>query len=421
MSFSRPFDDLDRLLGAVDGDVHVHAEDELAPRDVLELVDERAVAVARRDPLALEQAERVRPRGADAQAASAGDVAHGLPQRAQRGLGLADVLADRRRDLDCGLHQLGVDLLLVLVAEQIAEDGVDVLDEVERLGIEQHVLLLDAERVRVARPELVLDDAAGMEDPLDSGDRRRVRLLGHASRTIVRSAPSDKVPEDQHDRDPEDDRGRQLGHDLPLDEGERPEGDREEDEAVERHRDGVRGHDPHRVGNASAHPGAEPVVERLGDGEGGEAADDDPPGSGQEAEAVGADAVHLVHDRDPDGEDGRPGEAHRDHDLGVLPALAPGGRGVVGGLDQRQREPDQVGPCGGGQVRERQLHDLVRAHLSGYYDPDVQARQDRELPVHLRTASTSISTSQRGSARSQTIPVHAGRALPNTSPCTGST
>ena len=32
--------DLDRLLRIVDGDVDVHAEDQLAARDVLELVDE---------------------------------------------------------------------------------------------------------------------------------------------------------------------------------------------------------------------------------------------------------------------------------------------------------------------------------------------------------------------------------------------
>ena len=61
-----PVDDLDRLLRVVDGDVDVHPEDQLAPRDVLELVDEGAVAVLRGDPLALEEAERVRPGRADA-------------------------------------------------------------------------------------------------------------------------------------------------------------------------------------------------------------------------------------------------------------------------------------------------------------------------------------------------------------------
>ena len=58
-------DDLDRLLRIVDRDVNVHAEDELAPCDVLQLVDERVVAVLGGDVLALEEAERVRPCRAD--------------------------------------------------------------------------------------------------------------------------------------------------------------------------------------------------------------------------------------------------------------------------------------------------------------------------------------------------------------------
>ena len=57
-----PVDDLDRLVGVVHRDVDVHPEDQLAARDVLELVDQRVVAVLRRDPLALEEAERVVPR-----------------------------------------------------------------------------------------------------------------------------------------------------------------------------------------------------------------------------------------------------------------------------------------------------------------------------------------------------------------------
>jgi hypothetical protein len=49
------------VSGSETGDVHVQAEDELAPRDVLHLVDEVAVPVARGDALALEEAERMRP------------------------------------------------------------------------------------------------------------------------------------------------------------------------------------------------------------------------------------------------------------------------------------------------------------------------------------------------------------------------
>jgi hypothetical protein len=57
----QPVDDLDRLVGIVDSDVDVHAEDQLAPRHVLHLIDQRVVTVARGDPLPLEQAEGVRP------------------------------------------------------------------------------------------------------------------------------------------------------------------------------------------------------------------------------------------------------------------------------------------------------------------------------------------------------------------------
>src|SRR6266516_4297351 len=60
--------DLDRLLGIVDRDVHVHPEDQLAPRDVLQLVDEVAIAVTRRDPLPLEEGEGMGSRRADSEA-----------------------------------------------------------------------------------------------------------------------------------------------------------------------------------------------------------------------------------------------------------------------------------------------------------------------------------------------------------------
>ena len=55
------------------------------------------------------------------------------------------------------------------------EDRVDVLDEVERLRVEEHVLLLDAERVRVARAERVVEHAPARGEAL-TGDRRRVEL-----------------------------------------------------------------------------------------------------------------------------------------------------------------------------------------------------------------------------------------------------
>ena len=63
-----PVRDVDRLVGVVDRRVHVHAEDQLAPCDVLHLVDELAVPVLGRDPLPLEEAEGVRSRRGEAAA-----------------------------------------------------------------------------------------------------------------------------------------------------------------------------------------------------------------------------------------------------------------------------------------------------------------------------------------------------------------
>ena len=59
------------------------------------------------------------------------------------------------------MHQLGVDPRLELVPGDSLQHRLDVLDEVIRLRIEKLVLLLDAERVGVARTELVVEDAGG--------------------------------------------------------------------------------------------------------------------------------------------------------------------------------------------------------------------------------------------------------------------
>ena len=168
--------DLDRLLGVVHRDVDVQTEDQLAPRDVLELVDEMPVAVARGDALALEQRERVSPGRADAHALLRGDARHVAAQLAQLAIDLGRRAAHRRRDLEHGLHQLGIDARLELVALGRGEHRLDVLDEVECLAVEQHVLLLDAERVRLAGAEVVVEHAAALREAR-AGDRRGEDLL----------------------------------------------------------------------------------------------------------------------------------------------------------------------------------------------------------------------------------------------------
>ena len=144
----------------VDGDVDVHAEDQLASGDVLQLVDERVVAVLRGDPLALEEAERVRPGGAHACLLLVCDLGDVAAERGQPAHDVPRVPADGRRDLEHRLHQLGVDPRLELVSGDRVEHRVDVLDEVEGLRVEQLVLLLDAQRVRARRSRTVVEDAA---------------------------------------------------------------------------------------------------------------------------------------------------------------------------------------------------------------------------------------------------------------------
>jgi hypothetical protein len=177
----QPVHDLDRLLAVVDRDVDVQPEDQLATRDVLQLVDEVPVAVARGDALALEEAERMGPGGADAQPAVRGEADHVRAQPPQLVLDLGRRPADRRRDLEHGLHQLRVDLLLELVPGGRGEHGLDVLDEVECLAVEQHVLLLDPERVRLAVAEVVVEHAAAGGEAGLLHDLGRKDLLAHAT------------------------------------------------------------------------------------------------------------------------------------------------------------------------------------------------------------------------------------------------
>src|SRR5215471_16922287 len=85
-------------------------------------------------------------------------------------------MTDRGRDLDDRLHQLGVDTRFELVPADRAQHRIDVLDEIERLSVEQLVLLLDTEGVRVAFAERVLEHAARVRSSL-AGDRGRDGLL----------------------------------------------------------------------------------------------------------------------------------------------------------------------------------------------------------------------------------------------------
>src|SRR2546430_8927544 len=131
------------------------------------------------DPLALEEAERVRAGRTDAHSLLARDPRHVGAQLPQLVLDLGRRAADGRGDLQNRLHQLRIDAALVLAAVRGFEDGLDVLDEVERLAVEQHVLLLEPDRERLAFAEAVVEDtASGYETRSVAGSLRCAASIG---------------------------------------------------------------------------------------------------------------------------------------------------------------------------------------------------------------------------------------------------
>ena len=91
---SQRVDDLDRPIRIVDGHVNVQSVDQLPPSGVLELVDQRPVAIARHDRLPFEQAERMGAGRAQAQAL-ASSRQDGVPaQTPQLAGGVAHTRAD---------------------------------------------------------------------------------------------------------------------------------------------------------------------------------------------------------------------------------------------------------------------------------------------------------------------------------------
>src|SRR5262249_35252130 len=117
--------------------------------------------------------------GTDAQAVVGGDPGHVRPEAGEFALDVGDRAADGRRDLQHRLHQLRVDPPLELMARDGREHGVDVLDEIERLRVEEHVRLLDPEGVGVAFAEGRVEHAPAGGEAL-AGDARG-RELCHST------------------------------------------------------------------------------------------------------------------------------------------------------------------------------------------------------------------------------------------------
>ena len=116
------------------------------------------------------------PGRSDPQTLAVRDLGHVPAELHQLPAHVRDRPAHGCRDLDHRLHELGVDALFELVTRYGVEHRLDVLHEVERSPVEQLVLLFDAERVRVALSEDVVEDASFVHRSL-AGDRRWESLL----------------------------------------------------------------------------------------------------------------------------------------------------------------------------------------------------------------------------------------------------
>jgi hypothetical protein len=93
----------------------------------------------------------VGPRRADRQAALFRRPLRESAQSAELLARLARVAAGLGRDLADRLHQLGLDLALLLDVVERLEEALDRAREIERVAIDDHELFLDPEGVRGAR------------------------------------------------------------------------------------------------------------------------------------------------------------------------------------------------------------------------------------------------------------------------------
>ena len=135
-------EDLDGLLMTFDTDVDVHAEDEVAAGDVLQVLDQLKVAVVLGDVLLLPVREGVRAGRGDAQAVLAGQVADDLAELRDFLAGLGDVLADAGADFDHRLVHFGFDPLAEDYLALVEHDR-DVAAEFPGYGVDDLVLFLD--------------------------------------------------------------------------------------------------------------------------------------------------------------------------------------------------------------------------------------------------------------------------------------
>ena len=139
------------LVRVAHGDVHVHPEAGLAAQGIAEGGSKLAIAIAHGEWLEFGQRERMRTGPCDPQAelrAHADDALSEIPQLV---LGGDDGRVWRGCQFDLTLHELRLDALVRDRGHQLLHAG----RQGQTVCIEQHQLLLDAERVFRSRSEAV--------------------------------------------------------------------------------------------------------------------------------------------------------------------------------------------------------------------------------------------------------------------------
>jgi hypothetical protein len=139
--------------------VDVQPEDQLAAGRILHLLHDPAVMLTVGDQLVFVMRERMRSRRGEHEPVLLDDCFQVPAQPLKLHRRVADRRADRGLPLDLGLKDLARRTRRELALVVGVEDRVRPLHKIERLGVEQHVLLLDPQRVRLRGAKAVLRNA----------------------------------------------------------------------------------------------------------------------------------------------------------------------------------------------------------------------------------------------------------------------
>ena len=174
-------------------DVHVQSEDQQRPRQLLQLLDDVLVALARRDDLIDPVREGVRAGGGDAQA----DALRGIGEIAAIADDFLGQLADVRTDLGPDLDDRLVHLALDLIAEgghARRQQLLHVRAKLPGLGIDDLELFLDADGERVLHGSAGGQGGDDFDFQHELGPRQAHDLDERARRRRVAEVPRADLP-----------------------------------------------------------------------------------------------------------------------------------------------------------------------------------------------------------------------------------